>query len=689
MRVPVLFLNVAVIVATVGGTAFLAYWAASPQTASPSRPPTQAAKPIEQDSNASLTATIPAPSDPIPEMLNAADVMVAAGKLQEAQERYLDVLLTVGPANQRAVLGLIRVRRRLASDDAALLRKQSDTYTLAAERGITTSEHYSRTAMWLLAKTSLIAAAEIEMSKFPSNPTAAQPPPASTAERRGAPDPGTPAASPPTSAAERQDVTVFVFPGGASVTVDGNRIGQAPVRLPVSSLAAGTHRVTASAPGRLTVTRMMKTPIGASADLFLPQIPLSEPPSSKGDLLLRVQEAFETGDAAQAATLAQELLADVPSITEARILQATALWLQGSWRDALAAVRAHISHYGETIRSFDAYVLLGLLMEGQAQYQEALTGYKLAVKVQPAYSREFQQAITATESGIQSQVRQVARNPSDAIARIQLGLMHEAKGRFKAGMAEFKAVLFMTPPQSLMIRTFPSKASVYVGDRLLGRSPILLAGPPPDEITVRVSLAGYADMRRAVKLGGRSEVLLVLLPTLEGYGRTKFAFDDIREGLRGFAASDWIAGTRHFVDALESDSSLIKLRVYIAMGYYIQGRFSDSLEAIRAYINVTDNDAMAMFAYALMGMISEEQARYQDALTAYKLALRLHPAIAPVVSLVPVGSDAEIAVLQEATTQTADDPRLYYRLGAALESKGRFQRGMLALRRALFSLAAP
>ncbi len=63
-RLPVLFLNVAVIVAAAGGTAFLAYWAASPQTASPSRPPTQAAKPIEQNPNASVTATTPAPNAP-------------------------------------------------------------------------------------------------------------------------------------------------------------------------------------------------------------------------------------------------------------------------------------------------------------------------------------------------------------------------------------------------------------------------------------------------------------------------------------------------------------------------------------------------------------------------------------------------------------------------------------------------
>jgi cytochrome c-type biogenesis protein CcmH/NrfG len=194
-------------------------------------------------------------------------------------------------------------------------------------------------------------------------------------------------------------------------------------------------------------------------------------------------------------------------------------------------------------------------------------------------------------------------------------------------------------------------------------------------------------MRRTIKTRRRSDVLFVLLPTLDGYGRTRFAIDNMREGMRAASTGDWPAATRHFTEALESDYTLIKLRLYIATGLYMQGRLSESHETLRGYINVRNSDTTAMLAYALMGVIREEQSQVQDALTAYKLALKLHSSVASVINLPPARTDGEVAALQEAVRQAPEDPRLLYRLGVAFEHKGRHAEGMQAMRRALFSLA--
>lgn len=514
------------------------------------------------------------------------------------------------------------------------------------------------------------------------------------------PGPRSGAALPPALPSPKApDVAIQSYPTGASITIGGQPAGQAPLSLPVGRLAAGTHRISASAPGRWTMTRTITIPTEGPVDLVLPPAPAAEPSSEAArDALGRAKSALAAGDGAAALAHLRQLPAGIP-LPESHIYQAAAHWLQGNRAEALSVLRAHINIYGATMRSLDAYVLMGVIFEEQRHYQGALTRYKLALKIQPQYEREIAQPSVATEAAIKALEQQVSRAPGDPTARIRLGLAYESKGRFKEGMAQFKAVLFTAPsagaaatavpPQSLTVFTFPAQASVAAGDRPIGRSPASLQGPPAGQIDLRVSLPGYAEMRRRINPGARSEVLFVLLPTLEGYGRTKFAIDHMRDGLRGFAAGDWVAATRAFVEALDSDSTLFRLRVYIGLGMYMQGRFSESLEFLRGHINVKNDDALAAKAYALMGVIFDEQSRYQEALTTYKLSLRLHGAIGPVKDLPPVTTDAGIAELEDQVRRTPDDPRLRFRLGVAYEAKGRFQPGMMHLRHALFSLGPP
>ncbi len=102
--------------------------------------------------------------------------LLNAGRLQEAQETYLALLL-VDPLDQEAMRGLVAVRRRMARDDPELLRRQAATYEDAVSRGVETEEHYTIPTMELLAKASLLAAAQVEQERG-VRPLAAQRSPA-------------------------------------------------------------------------------------------------------------------------------------------------------------------------------------------------------------------------------------------------------------------------------------------------------------------------------------------------------------------------------------------------------------------------------------------------------------------------------------------------------------------------------
>jgi len=166
-----------------------------------------------------------APTDPAMRARLAADALadgraqLAAGRLREAQDRFVEVLLLL-PGHEQAWAGLIQVRRRLANDDAALLRRQAAAYQSAIAKGTETEEHYAAPAMALLAEASLRAAREVERGPTPivlgSRPQARVTPRA-VATARPSPPPSqrprpratrrraavTPAPSPPASPAAR------------------------------------------------------------------------------------------------------------------------------------------------------------------------------------------------------------------------------------------------------------------------------------------------------------------------------------------------------------------------------------------------------------------------------------------------------------------------------------------------------
>lgn len=103
--------------------------------------------------------------------------MLTAGRLREAQEEFLQLLLT-NPSHRDAMLGLVTVRRRLAGDDPTSLRRQAAAYQQAIARRSETEEHFTVEAMALLAQANLIAAEEIEAERAkPPTPAAATPGP--------------------------------------------------------------------------------------------------------------------------------------------------------------------------------------------------------------------------------------------------------------------------------------------------------------------------------------------------------------------------------------------------------------------------------------------------------------------------------------------------------------------------------
>jgi hypothetical protein len=103
-------------------------------------------------------------------------------------------VLLVNPDDQEAMQGLVRVRRLLARNNAAALRRQATTYRRTITQGKETEEHYTAVAMDLLAVASLQAAAELEDSsaKFRPvviRPQSTAPKPSPTASKREAPRP--------------------------------------------------------------------------------------------------------------------------------------------------------------------------------------------------------------------------------------------------------------------------------------------------------------------------------------------------------------------------------------------------------------------------------------------------------------------------------------------------------------------
>ncbi len=130
------------------------------QTTSPaSRPTPPASQPTPPASRPTQPTSQQSAGDPV----EVARQKLLAGRLQEAQNDYLQLLLSGPYRNDPRVLQVLAtIRRRLAHDDSVLLRRQAAGYRDAIARNVETEDHYTPEAMELLAQASLIAANELE-----------------------------------------------------------------------------------------------------------------------------------------------------------------------------------------------------------------------------------------------------------------------------------------------------------------------------------------------------------------------------------------------------------------------------------------------------------------------------------------------------------------------------------------------
>jgi hypothetical protein len=139
-----------------------------PQSTDLSNPSKPSTRPLEDQGAVALL-------DNPREIIDRANKLIAAGKLHEAHDLYLQVLI-VDPNDQESMRGLVRARRIKAGEDPAVLRQQANTYRHAISQGTETGEHYTPVAMDLLAKASLLAAAELEGSSAKAPISVPQPP---------------------------------------------------------------------------------------------------------------------------------------------------------------------------------------------------------------------------------------------------------------------------------------------------------------------------------------------------------------------------------------------------------------------------------------------------------------------------------------------------------------------------------
>ncbi len=98
---------------------------------------------------------------------DAARGKLVAGRLEEAQDDFLQILLTSDArTDPRVMQGLVTVRRQLARDDPAALRRQAAAYRQAIVQHVDTQEGYTPEAMELLAAASLLAADDLEAKRL-------------------------------------------------------------------------------------------------------------------------------------------------------------------------------------------------------------------------------------------------------------------------------------------------------------------------------------------------------------------------------------------------------------------------------------------------------------------------------------------------------------------------------------------
>src|SRR3990170_5760468 len=167
-----------------GGVVFLSM--AKPSA--PTKPPVSASKAPTRPSAPTTGSKEAAAGSEWSSPLTSAKQLAAAGKLREAQEEYLSILL-IEPTHEEAMRGLVRVVGLIAKGDRDALRRQAEDYRRAIALGLETEEHYTAPAMELLARASLQAAgvrtAAGQQNRQPTlPPNVARPPAPSRPETR-------------------------------------------------------------------------------------------------------------------------------------------------------------------------------------------------------------------------------------------------------------------------------------------------------------------------------------------------------------------------------------------------------------------------------------------------------------------------------------------------------------------------
>lgn len=197
-----------------------------------------------------------------------ADRLAAAGRLREAQEAYLTVLI-IDPEHEAAMRGLVRVVRSMARGNQAALRRQAGELRRAIAGGLETEEHYTPAAMEVLMRATLLAAGEPPAPRrqtvqapppparrSPSQPsarpvsptqprpqvrTAPRPQPApSSRPSAPIPAPARPAPTPPPSPASIEDEPFFTVAVGPIAS--GERASAIGAELTVAGFAARVQR---------------------------------------------------------------------------------------------------------------------------------------------------------------------------------------------------------------------------------------------------------------------------------------------------------------------------------------------------------------------------------------------------------------------------------------------------------------
>ncbi len=92
--------------------------------------------------------------------------LIMKGRLRDAQDQYLQILVARSPIDQKALLGLARVQGLLTHGDPATLQRQADVYRQTIAQG-TTGGPYRPRELELLAEASLLAAQQIQAEQAP------------------------------------------------------------------------------------------------------------------------------------------------------------------------------------------------------------------------------------------------------------------------------------------------------------------------------------------------------------------------------------------------------------------------------------------------------------------------------------------------------------------------------------------